>query len=141
MGSNTNLGIWFKLSLGSRVSFGLKVESKSRNWDSHSSPINGMWLSKIGYSISRFVSTKIDVVSGMWSNLGKDTEDNIYSNFGIESRNENSNSYFFQVQFHWNKNLPICQWFDKCQVQDNVMKLNLSWSLHDARILDSCQYG
>ena len=73
MGTNTNSVIWFKSSLGSRASFDLKVESKSRNWDIHSFPINGMWLSKKGGSISRFVGTRIDVGLEMWSNLGKDT--------------------------------------------------------------------
>ena len=74
MGTNTDLGVWLKSSLGSRVSFSLKIESKSRNWDSHFFLINGMWLSKIGGSILRFVGMGIDVGLRMWSNLGKDTE-------------------------------------------------------------------
>ena len=49
-GTNTNSE---KSTLGSRVSFGSRVESKSKNLYSHSFSINGMWLSKIADSISR----------------------------------------------------------------------------------------
>ena len=49
-GTNTNSK---KSTLGLRVSFGSRVESKSKNWDSHSFFINRMWLSKIGDSISK----------------------------------------------------------------------------------------
>ena len=42
---------------------------------------------KFGGSILRFVGMKIDVSSGMWSNLGKGNVGNIHSNFGIESWN------------------------------------------------------
>ena len=63
MGTNIDSGIWFKSSLGSRVSLSLKVESKSRNWDSHSFSINGMWLSKLGGSISRSMGMGINVCS------------------------------------------------------------------------------
>ena len=53
-GTNTNSR---KSTLGSRVSFSSRVESKSQNLNSHSFPINGMWLSKIGDSISRSMCT------------------------------------------------------------------------------------
>ena len=59
-GTITNSG---KSSVGSRVSYGLRVESKSKNWDSHSLPKNGMWLSKIGDLIFRSMGTGINVSS------------------------------------------------------------------------------
>ena len=37
-----------KLTSGSRVGIGSKIVSKLKNWDPHSLPNNGMWLSKIG---------------------------------------------------------------------------------------------
>ena len=46
-GTNTDLGIWLKSNLGSRVGFGSKVKSKSQNWNWHSLPMNGMWLSTL----------------------------------------------------------------------------------------------
>ena len=52
-----------KSTLSLRVSFGARIESKSKNWNSHSFPINGMWLSKIGDSISRSMGMRINVGS------------------------------------------------------------------------------
>ena len=66
-GTNTNLG---KSTLGSRVGIGSIIGSKSKNWDLHSLPNNGMWLSKIGDSVSRFMGTKINAGSENWSKLG-----------------------------------------------------------------------
>ena len=85
-GTNTDSGIWLKPSLGSRVSFGSRVESKFKNWNSHSFPINGMWLSKIGDSISRFMGIKINVGLGNWFKLGKDIRVNIDSKMGTKSQ-------------------------------------------------------
>ena len=70
LGTNTNSG---KLTLGSRVGFSSRVESKSKNLISHSFFINETWLSKIGDSISRFIGTGINVGLGNWFKLGKDT--------------------------------------------------------------------
>ena len=47
-GTNTDSGKCLKSSLASRVGFDSRVESKSKNWISHSFLINEMWLSKIG---------------------------------------------------------------------------------------------
>ena len=58
-----------------------------------------MWLSKIGGSILRFMGTKIDAGLGMWSNLGKDTESNIDTNFGIESRKKLEFTFLFKFNF------------------------------------------
>ena len=58
-GINTNSK---KSTLDSRQ-FWFKVESKSKNWNSHSFSINGMWLSKFGDSISRSMGTRINVGS------------------------------------------------------------------------------
>ena len=52
-----------KSNLGSRVSFGSTVGSKSMNWSSHLFLINGMWLSKIDGSVSIFMDTGINVSS------------------------------------------------------------------------------
>ena len=60
------------------------VESKSKNWNSHSFPINGMWLSKIGDSISRSIGTGINVGSENWSKFGKNIGVNIDSKMGTE---------------------------------------------------------
>jgi len=57
IGSGTNTDSR-KCILGSRVSFGSRVESKSKNWNSHYFAINEMWLSKIGDFISRSMGTK-----------------------------------------------------------------------------------
>ena len=46
-----------------------------------------------------------------------------------------------QFQSHLSDNLPICQRFGICQVQDVVMKLNLSYNFHSTIILGFCQYG
>ena len=70
-GTNTDSRSWFKSSLGSKAGFGSRVGSKSKNWVSHSFPINGMWLSKIIDSCSRFIGTG-NVSSTMWSKSGKD---------------------------------------------------------------------
>ena len=43
-----------------------------------------MWLSKIGDLISRSMGTEINVGSGNWSKLGKNTRINIDSKMGTE---------------------------------------------------------
>ena len=68
-----------KLTLGSRVGFDSRAKSKSNNWTSHSFPFNGMWLFKIGNSISRSMGTEINIGSKNWSKLGEDTGINIDS--------------------------------------------------------------
>ena len=55
--NHTNSG---KSSLGLRVSFGSRVEFRSKNWNSYSFPIKWIWLSKIGDSISRFMGMGIE---------------------------------------------------------------------------------
>ena len=70
-GANTNSK---KSTLGSKVSFSSRVESKSKNWNSHSYPINGMWLSKMGDSIPRSMGMKINIGSGIWSKLDKNAK-------------------------------------------------------------------
>ena len=61
------------------------------NWNSHSFPINRMWLSKIGDSIYRSMDAGINVGAG--SKLGKDTEVNIDSKMGTESQGWGSGSH------------------------------------------------
>ena len=68
MWTNINLGIWLKSSLGSRVSFGSRVGSKSKNWNSYSLSNNGMWLFKIGGACSKYIGTRISVSSGIGPN-------------------------------------------------------------------------
>jgi len=82
-GTNTNSG---KSTLGSRVSFASRVESKSKNLISHSFPTNEIWLSKIGDSISRSIGTGINVGSENWCKLGKDTRVNLDSKMGNKSQ-------------------------------------------------------
>ena len=76
-----------------RVSFGSRVESKSKNWNSHSSPFNEMWLSKFGDSISKFMGTGINVGSRNWSKLSNYTGVNIKSKMKIESQGWESGSH------------------------------------------------
>ena len=57
-----------KSTLGSRVSFVSRVESKSKNLISRSFFINEMWLSKRGDSILKSMDTGINVGSGNGSN-------------------------------------------------------------------------
>ena len=71
--TNTDSGIWLKSRLRSRVSFGSRVESKSKNWDSYYFPIIGMWFFKIGGSVLKSMGTGINVGSKNASKLGKDT--------------------------------------------------------------------
>ena len=63
-----------KSTFGLRVSFASRVESKSKNWNSHSFPIKWMWLSKASDSISRSIGKGIDVGSGNWFKLGNKIE-------------------------------------------------------------------
>jgi len=90
LGTNTNSR---KSTLSLRVSFGLRVESKSKNLISHSFFINEMWLSKIGDSISRSICTGINVSLKNWSKLGKDTGVNIDSKMKTESQGWGSRSH------------------------------------------------
>ena len=78
--------MWLKSSLGSRVDFDSRVSSKSKNWNSHYFPINGMWLFKISGSISKSIGTGINVGSKNGSKLGKDTRGNIDSKIRVESQ-------------------------------------------------------
>ena len=73
LGTITSLG---NSNLDSRVDSASRVESKSKNWNSHSSPINGMWLSKVGDSISRFMGTEINVGSEIGPNWVRIPESN-----------------------------------------------------------------
>ena len=91
--ANPDSVIWFKSSLGSRVRFGSRVRSKSKSKDLHSFPINGMWLSKIDGSYSRFIGMGVNVGSGMLSKLGKDTRVNIDSKIKTESQSCESVSH------------------------------------------------
>ena len=125
IGTNTDLGIWLKLSIGSRVSFDSRVGSKLTNWNSHS--LSKMWLSSIGGSFSRCIGTGINVGSGMWFKWGKNTEVNIDSKIRTKSQSWGSGHIHVQVQSHWSENLPVCQWFDIDQVQDIGMKLNFGF--------------
>jgi len=61
------------------------------------------------------------------SKSGKDTipESNMILNLELNYKIEDRVYIHVQVQFHWNRNLPICQWFGIDQVQDVVMKLNI----------------
>jgi len=86
------------------------------------------------------MDTGINVGSGNGSNLGKDAEVNIDSKIGIESQSCGSDSHSYQVQFHWNENLPICQWIDIGQVQGFMVKLNHGQSLQDFMIFGFHQY-
>jgi len=79
MKTNIDSSIWLKSSLVLRVSFDSRVKSKSKSWNSHSLPINRMWLSKIGGSISKSMGTRINVGLKNGSKLDKDTEVNIDS--------------------------------------------------------------
>ena len=92
-GTNTDLRMWLKSSLGSRVNFYSKVGSKSKNWSSHSWSINRMWVFKIGGSISRYIGVGINVSSRIGSKLGKDTGVNIDSKIKIESQSQGSSSH------------------------------------------------
>ena len=94
-----------KLTLGSRVSFGSRVESKSKNWNSYSSPINGMCLSKFGDSISRSIGTGINVGSENWFKLGNDTGVNIKSKMKIESQGCGSGLHLHSSSISLNEKL------------------------------------
>ena len=98
-------------TLGSRVGFGLRVESKFKNWNSHYFPINGMWLSKIGDSIFRSIGTEINIGLENRSKLGKDIRVNIDSKMGTETQSWRSGSYSHSSQSHSMENLPICPKF------------------------------
>ena len=69
-----------------------RVESKSKNWDSHSFSNNGMWISKISGTCSKCIGMGISVGSKIGSKSSKDTEVNIDSKFEIESQNGRSSS-------------------------------------------------
>jgi len=58
--SNTNSE---KSTFGSKVGFGSRVESKSKNWNSHSFLIHGMLLSKFDDSIPISMGIRINVGS------------------------------------------------------------------------------
>ena len=90
-----------------------------------------MWLSKIGDSCPRFIGSGINVKSGNEYKLGNDTRVNINSKLEMNYKVVGWGHIHVQVQFYWNKNLPICQWVDIGQVQDFMVKLNLSQNLHD----------
>jgi len=100
LGTNTNSE---KSTLGSRVSFGARIESNSKNWNSHSFSIKGMWLSKIGYSISRSMDMRINVGSRNWSKLGKNTGVNIDSKMETESQSwgSGSHSWLSSISLKW----------------------------------------
>ena len=74
-----------KSNVGSRVGIGSIVGSKSKKWNSHSFPINGMWPSKIGDSISRSMGMGINFGSVNWSKLGKNAGVNIDLKMETES--------------------------------------------------------
>ena len=137
-GTITNSG---KLTLGSRVGFGSRVDSKSKNWNSHSSLINGMWLSKCCDSISKSMGTGINVGSKNWSKLGMIPESTYFRRWKLNHKVGDKGYIHIQVQSHWMKNLSICPRFKFGQVQICVMKLNLDQSLQDTKILHSYQYG
>jgi len=84
--TNTDSRIWLKSSLGLRVGFDSIVGSKSKNLSSHLWSINGMWLSKIGGSISKFMGIGINVGSVIGSKLGQDTGVNIDWKIRTESQ-------------------------------------------------------
>ena len=123
--TNTDSRIWLKSCLGSRVGFDSTVGSKSKDWYSYSFSINGIWLFKIGGSISRSMGTWINVGAGIRSKSSKDTWVNIDSKFETESQSWRLVSHLHQVQSHWSENLPIFQWFLIGQNQSIVIKLNL----------------
>ena len=87
--NNTSSG---KSTLGSTVSFGSRVESKSKNRNSHSFSINGMWLSKIGDSISKSMGMGINVGSKNWSKLDNKIRVTIDSKMETESQSWGSGS-------------------------------------------------
>ena len=80
-----------KLSVSSRLGIDSWVQIKEM--DSNSFPINGMWLSKIGGSVSRSMDTKINVGSGNESKSVKDIRLNIESKIGTESQGWGSGSH------------------------------------------------
>ena len=96
---------WFKLksdrfgnqsgksTLRSRVGFGSRVESKSKNLISHFFSINEMWLSKRGCSILKSMDTWINVGLENESNLGEDIGINIDLKIRIESQSCGSRSH------------------------------------------------
>jgi len=96
---------WKKSSLSSRVGFGSIIGSKSKNLNSHSFFINGMWLSKMGDSISRSIGTGINIGSEKWSKLDKDTVVNIDLKFETKSESWGWGSHSHSSSISLNRKL------------------------------------
>ena len=99
-----------------------------------------MWLSKIGGSYSKFIGTGISVAWELGLNLEWIPELTMIQNLELNHKIEDRVHIHVQIQFHWNENLPICQWFGIDKVKYGVMKLNLGWSFQDTMILGPYQY-
>ena len=94
-----------KSNVSSRVDIGSIVGSKSKKQNSYSFPINRMWLSKFGISISRSIDTRINVGSEKWSKLSNDTGVNIKSKMKIESKGWGLGSHSHSSSFSLNGKL------------------------------------